>query len=380
MKFLHLSDLHIGKKVNDISMIEEQKNALLQALNIIDKNKIDFVVVAGDVFDKPIPPISALEVFSDFLVEIEKRNKKIFIISGNHDNLERLSYLSVLLKKNNIYFSSNFNGKLEKFELENNVDIYLLPYLYPAIIRKFYPKAKINNYTDAIKTVIENTNLNKEKFNILVAHQFVSNLKDECIHSDSEEKSVGGVDMVSSSVLEDFDYVALGHLHCPQKVETEKIRYGGSLLKYSFSEINQNKFFTIVEINNKNKFSLSFEKINFLHEMKEYVGFIDEFLNKDFYSKIKTDDYIHFTLKDEEVIDAKKKLSSIYSNIMLLDFDNIFTRNTNLIFNLKNTKNKTILEHFEDFYKLQSEEEIDENKKKILTKLINSKGETSCDQ
>ncbi len=380
MKFLHLADLHIGKKVNDISMIQEQKNALNQALNLIDRDDIDFVIVAGDVFDRPIPSISALEVFSDFLVEIEKRNKKIFIISGNHDNLERLSYLSKLLKKNNIYFSDTFNGKLEKFELENNVNIFLLPYLYPAIIRKFYPKAEINNYTDAIKTVIGNTNLDKEKFNILVAHQFVCDCENEYIQSDSEEKSVGGVDIVESSVFEDFDYVALGHLHCPQKIKKEKIRYSGSLLKYSFSEINQKKVFTIVEINDKKEINISFEKIDFLHEMKEYKGYIEEFLNSDFYSKIKTDDYIHFILKDEEVIDAKKKLSLIYPNIMLLDFDNIFTRSSNVVFNLKNTKNKTILEHFEDFYKLQSEKEIDENKKEILIKLINSKGETECDQ
>ncbi len=376
MKFLHLADLHIGKKVNDISMIQEQRNALFQALNLIDRDDIDFVVIAGDVFDRPIPSISALEVFSDFLVEIEKRNKKIFIISGNHDNLERLSYLSKLLQKNNIYFSNTFNGKLEKFELENNVDVFLLPYLYPAIIRKFYPKAEINNYTDAIKTVIENTVLNKEKFNILVAHQFVSDFENECIQSDSEEKSVGSIDVVMSKIFDDFDYVALGHLHCPQKIGKEKIRYAGSLLKYSFSEINQKKLFTIVDIKDKKEVNILFEKIDFLHEMKEYKGFIEEFLNKDFYSKIKTDDYIHFVLKDEEVIDAKKKLASIYSNIMLLDFDNIFTRNSNNIFNLKNTKTKTILEHFEDFYKLQSEKEIDESKKEILKNIINSKGES----
>ena len=376
MKFLHLADLHLGKKVNDISMTEEQIYVLKQAVSLIDENDIDFIVIAGDVFDRPIPPINALEIFSDFLVEIEKRNKKIFIISGNHDNLERLSYLSALLKKNNIYFSSNFSGKLEKYEIENDIDIYLMPYLYPANIRKFYPESDIKNYTDAIKTIIDNTPLDKNKFNILVAHQFVCKIGEDCIQSMSEEKSVGGADMVLAEIFKDFNYTALGHLHCPQKIGCDKIRYGGSILKYSFSEINQKKAFTIVEIRENKEINLIFKEIKFIHEMKEYKGSIEEFLDKDFYSKIKTDDYIHFTLTDEEVIDAKKKLSMIYSNIMLLDFDNIFTRNNNMIFDITNSKDKTILEHFQDFYKLQSVESIDEAKLELVSNIIDMENES----
>lgn len=371
MKILHLSDLHIGKKVNDFSMIESQKHVLNQAIDLIKNEDIKALLIAGDVFDKPIPSLQALEVFNSFLEEVCKCNLKIFIISGNHDNLERLSYLSSFLKKADIYISKNFDGTLESYQLTEDINIFLMPYLYPALIRKYYPNETIESYNDAFRVLIKNTNIDNKKTNILLAHQFVIG-SDSLITSDSEQKSVGGVDCITYELFNDFDYTALGHLHCPQKAGLEKIRYAGSPLKYSFSEINQKKSFTIVDIKAKNDIKISLIPITPLYEMKEYIGYIDEFLDKNFYSTINQNDFIHFILKDEAVLDAKKKLSMIYPNIMLLEFDNSFTKNLNNIEFKGNLKSKSIFEHFCDFYYMQYNQKPDSKKEKIIKDIVNS--------
>ena len=370
MKFLHLSDLHIGKKVNNISMIEEQKFVLKEAIDLIINHEINAVLIAGDVFDRAVPSIEAMEVLNDFLFELNKLNTNVYIISGNHDNMERLSYLSDLLYKSNIFISKPFYGDIECFNL-NDINIFLMPYIYPFIVRKYFPDEKISNYNDAIKCVIENTVLDDNKINILVSHQFVVSSNTPVL-SESEQKSVGGVEEIDYRIFEKFDYVALGHLHCPQKIGIDKIRYGGSILKYSFSEINQNKSFCVVDIKSKNDISIELYPIVQKHDMKEYRGFIDEFLSKDFYSKINKDDYIHFTLLDENVMDAKSKLSSIYPNIMLLDFDNSFTRNLDCGFDVNLKEQKNLVEHFCDFYHTQSDENIDKSRKQIVVDVFNS--------
>ena len=370
MKFLHLSDLHIGKKVNGISMLQEQKYVLKQAVDIIKEQNINLVLIAGDVFDRAIPSIEAMDVFSSFLSELNILKVNVYIISGNHDNMDRLAYLSDLLHKTNIFISKPFTGEIEYYEY-GDFNIYLLPYIYPALIRKYYPCEKISNYNDALKLLIQHTKLNKNKINILLSHQFVVS-SNQTIVSDSEQKSVGGIDEIDYKVFKKFDYIALGHLHCPQKVGLEKIRYGGSILKYSFSEINQKKSFCVVNIKTKNDIEINLVPIVQKHDMKEYIGYIDEFLNKDFYTKIDKEDYIHFTLYDENVLDAKAKLSSIYPNIMLLEFDNTFTRNLNRNFDVDFKKQKTLVEHFCDFYFSRYDKELDFNKKEIVTDIYNS--------
>ena len=366
MKILHLADLHIGKKVNDFCMLNEQKFALSQAIDLIKEQKIEAVLICGDVFDRPIPSISALELFNAFLKELNVLRIKTFIVSGNHDNMDRLSYLSDLLQQSSIFISKSFDGNIQQINLNDEISIFLMPYLYPALIRKYYPDAEIKNYNDAIKLVVDDIKLDSDKFNILLAHQFVvgNNLPEL---SQSEQKSVGAIDEINYKIFEKFDYTALGHLHCPQKCGNENIRYAGSILKYSFSEINQVKKFVVLNVSNK-KFNFEFYPIMFLHEMKQYCGFLDDFLSKEFYSKIDTQDYIHFILKDEYVIDAKKKLSLIYPNIMLLEFDNSLTRNINKINSIQVEKN--IYEHFCDFYKMQTNIELDKNKEKIVLEIL----------
>ena len=353
MKFLHLGDLHIGKKVNGFNLIEDQKFVLNQAIQIVKEKSIEAVLISGDVFDRSVPSSSALEIFDNFLKEISSIDVKIFAISGNHDNIDRFSYLSNFLKSSGIYFSSSFDGNIEYYDIDNNYRVYLMPHLYPALIRSFYPEAKINNYNDAIKVLLDGIDLDDKKINIILAHQFVSG-SDDLIFSDSEQKSVGTLDIIDYSLFKNFDYVALGHLHCPQKISLEKIRYSGSILKYSFSELKQKKYFTVLELS-KNNLQFEFIDIIPIHEMKEYRGFIDEFLSPEFYSKIDKNDYIHFILLDEYVLDAKKKLSLIYPNIMLLEFDNSFTKSLNANFNFSYSKNLSIEEHFENFYETQFE-------------------------
>jgi len=376
MKLLHLSDLHIGKKVNDFSMLKEQEYVLEQIYNLIENKNIEGVLIAGDIFDKPIPSIAALELFNEFLINLSNYNIPVFIVAGNHDSTERLSFLSSFLKKSNIFISTQFQGNIEKIKF-NNINFYLLPYTYPALIRHYYPDKNILNYNDSFKLLFKNTKINKNEINILLAHQLVISNNSEVILSESETKSVGGVEQIDSSIFKDFDYVALGHLHCPQKMGSDKIRYGGSILKYSFSEINQKKVFTIIDFQDKNNIKIEFEEIKFLHDFSEYRGKFEDFLKEEFYNNIKKDNYIHFILEDEIIIDAKKKLSLIYPNIMLLEFDNSFTKNLNKNFNLNLKQNKNTEEYFYEFYQMQFNKDIDTFKKELIENLIGEKNATN---
>ena len=368
MKFLHLGDLHIGKKVNTFNMIEEQKYVLTQIIDIIKEKNIDGILIAGDIFDRSVPSSEALEVFNDFLDKINGLKTKTYIISGNHDGADRLSFLSSFLKKSDIFISKPFNGILESFDFNENTKIYLMPYLYPAIIRNFYPNEEIKNYNDAIKLVINKTIIDKTKINILLAHQFVIG-KNMPIISDSEQKSVGTIESIEYNIFEKFDYTALGHLHCPQKVGVDKIRYSGSLYKYSFSELNQKKCATIIEFNEK-KLNIDFIPLKFKNDLAQYKGKLEDFLKPEFYENINKNDYMHFILTDEYAPDAKKRLALHFPNIMILEFDNTYTKNNSVDINIELAKNKTIQEHFCDFYLEQTSNKIDEIKREMVDKIL----------
>ena len=283
-----------------------------------------------------------------------------------------------MLEKTNVYIAKPFEKEIEKIKINDSVNFYLLPYLHISQIKRIFPDKNINTLNEAFKVLIDNTSINEKETNIILAHQFV--VGGDLILSDSEQKSVGGVDEIHYSVFEKFDYCALGHLHCPQKVGMDKIRYGGSILKYSLSEINQKKSFCIIEIDDDKKIKFKFEPISFIHEMKQYRGKIDEFLSENFYSNIDTEDYIHFILEDEEVIDAKKKLSLIYPNIMLIQFDNSFTRSLNAEFKAVISQDKTIVEHFMDFYKIQTETELNKSDIELIKEISVELGGQECAQ
>lgn len=371
MKIIHLADLHIGKRVNEFSMIDDQKYILNQILEIIDKEKPDAVIIAGDVYDKQVPSIEAVELLDSFISDISKRKTTTFIISGNHDSAERLAFGSSLMAMGKIYISPVYNGKISKYTLKNDfvsANFYLLPFVKPSHVKRFFPDKKIESYTDAIKVVIDNLKLDTSEINILIAHQFVTGAS----RTESEEISVGGLDNVDASVFEDFDYVALGHIHRPQKIGTERIRYCGTPLKYSFSEVNDTKSVSIIEINSKEDFNLRMIPLIPKRDMRKIRGTYEELTTKTSYENTNTDDYIHITLTDEfNVADAIQKLRVIYKNIMKLEYDNMRTRESRKI-NLDDMviENKNPLEIFSEFYKLQNNKEMNDEQKEIIKKIM----------
>ena len=371
MKIIHLADLHIGKRVNEFSMIDDQKYILNQILEIIDKEKPDAVIIAGDVYDKQVPSIEAVELLDSFISDISKRKTTTFIISGNHDSAERLAFGSSLMAMGKIYISPVYNGKISKYTLKNDfgsANFYLLPFVKPSHVKRFFPDKKIESYTDAIKVVVDNLKLDTSEINILIAHQFVTGAS----RTESEEISVGGLDNVDASVFEDFDYVALGHIHRPQKIGTERIRYCGTPLKYSFSEVNDTKSVSIIEINSKEDFNLRMIPLIPKRDMRKIRGTYEELTTKTSYENTNTDDYIHITLTDEfNVADAIQKLRVIYKNIMKLEYDNMRTRESRKI-NLDDMviENKNPLEIFSEFYKLQNNKEMNDEQKEIIKKIM----------
>lgn len=355
MKFIHLSDLHLGKRVNEFSMLEDQEYILTKIINIIDEQKPDGVIIAGDVYDKSVPSAEAVELFDDFLVRLSKRGLLVFVISGNHDSAERIAFGGRLMDKSGVYLSPVYNGKVEPVtvsDTEGEVNIYLLPFIKPASVRRFFPDTEIISYTDAVNAAVDAMNIDPAKRNVLITHQFVTG----AARTESEDISVGGTDNVDASVFADFDYVALGHIHKSQSCTSERIRYSGTPLKYSFSEANDKKTVTVVDMKAKGDISLGFVPLIPKRDMVEIKGTYEELTLKSFWENTTyTDDYMHITLTDEEDIpDVLTRLRVIYKNIMKLDYDNTRTRTQNEISGAENVRDKSPFEHFSEFYELQN--------------------------
>lgn len=378
MKFMHLSDLHIGKRVNEFNMLDDQKYILNEIIKVADSIDPDVILIAGDIYDKSLPSAEAVELFDEFLTEIVKRNLKCFAISGNHDSAERIAFGSRIMDGQGIHMSKVFDGMITPTILKDiigEVNIYMLPFIKPANVRKFYPNSEIENYEDAIKTVIENSYIDKTKRNILVAHQFVTSFGIEPERCESESISVGGIDRVDASVFDGFDYVALGHLHGPQRIGRDTIRYAGSPLKYSFSESRQHKSITVIELGNKNDIKIDKIPLVPLRDLREIRGPINELLNPEIYKGTNLNDYIHVTLTDEEdIMDAIGKMHMVYPNVMRLDFDNNKTRAAGVNQVPENNNLKTRFELFKEFYTLQNNNDLDNLKIKIISELLEELG------
>lgn len=370
MKILHLSDLHFGKRLNNFSLLEDQYHVNRQIFKLAKDTHIEAVIIAGDVFDRQIPSAGAVQLFDDFLNFWAELNLPVFIISGNHDSAERLSFGAHIFSQNNIYISPVYNGQIEPISLNDaygKINFYLLPFIKPATVRPFFPDEKINSYTEAVQTVLNNLPLNKDERNILIAHQFVTG----AVLSDSEEIVVGGLDNVDAHVFDAFDYVALGHIHTPQTILRDSIRYCGTLLKYSFSEANQQKCATVIDIKAKGQMDITAYPVKPLHDMRKIKGTYAELTDRQNYIGTDTDDYILATLTDEEdVPDAIGRLRSIYPNIMQLDYDNIRTRTRNNIEAVDINTSKAPLELFGEFYKLQNNQPLNETQSQIMQDLI----------
>lgn len=354
MKFVHLSDLHLGKRVNGYSMIEDQKYILLKILNVIDEQKAEAVVIAGDVYDKPIPPTEAVQLFDDFLFRLVERNLQILVISGNHDSPERIAFGSRFMDKSGVHMSQVYNGKNDLVELKDKygkVNFYMLPFVKPSNVRRFFEDEEINTYTDAVRVAVSHMNVNKKARNVIITHQFVTGAQ----RSESETIAVGGTDNVDSYVFDDFDYVALGHIHGPQNVGKNTVRYCGTPLKYSFSEISHKKSVTVVEMKEKGNVKVSTVELTPKLDMREIKGTYEDLTFKKNYENTNTEDYLHIILTDEEdVADAVAKLRCVYPNLMKLDYDNTRTRNSLALTQAEETEKKSDTELLSEFFEKQN--------------------------
>ena len=370
MKFLHLSDLHLGKRLNEYSLIEDQEYILDRIIDIADSAKPHGVIIAGDVYDKSVPSAEAVRLLDGFLTRLSDRGISVFIVSGNHDSADRLAFGGSLMTKSGIHISPVYNGEIKPIILDDEngrVNIYLMPFLKPVHVRQFYELCE-DGYTAALGKVIEEMKLNTDERNILVAHQFVTGAS----RTESEEITVGDVDNVDASIFFDFDYTALGHIHSPQNCTRENIRYSGTPLKYSFSEEKDEKSVTVIELFEKGRVQISTIPLVPRREMQTLRGSYDEIMNRSFYENTSyQEDYVHIILTDEnDVIDAIGKLRSVYHNIMKLSYDNKRTSSTAYITEAADVERKTPLELFSDFFELQNNQPLTEEQTVFVKEII----------
>ncbi len=369
MKFLHLGDLHLGKTLFDFDLVEDQRYILDQILCIAEKESVDGMLIAGDVYDKSVPSEAATKLLDYFLMKLAQKEIKVFMVSGNHDSDDRLNYGSTLFASNQIFISAVFDGTLHRqsfAEEDTKINIYMLPFVKASQVRHYFPDEKIESYDDAVQTIIRNTDINKGNKNILVAHQFVSGKGEDPALAGSESvgtQSVGLVEKIGYDCFDDFDYVALGHIHSPQKVGREEIRYAGSPLKYSLSEANNEKSVSLITVSAEERVKIELVPLKPMRNVRHIKGTLKELLDK---KNVKApEDFIYATLTDEDIInDAMGIFQQVYPNTVRIDYDNSHTREIEQVDISKIAENKSFPELIGDFYRLMygceiTEEEMD---------------------
>ncbi len=372
MRIMHLSDLHIGKRLNEFSLLEDQAYIFKQIVDIAKEQKAEAVIIAGDVFDKSIPSSAAVQLFDDFLNEWHELGLPVLIISGNHDSAERVAFGGRLFEQSGVYISPVYDGHVKQVTLTDDfgsVNFYLLPFIKPSAVRPFFPDLQIETYNDAVKAALSGLPVNPEERNIIVAHQFVTG----AAVSDSEEIFVGGLDNIASELFDDFDYAALGHIHTPQQIGRESVRYCGTPLKYSFSEAAQDKSVTIIDFKSKGDLTVETHRLMPKHDLRKIKGLYNDLVSRENYSEENRYDYISATLTDEqEIPQAIAKLRVIYPNIMQLAYDNVRSRISQTIESSDVSEMKTPLELFDEFYALQNNQPMDEEQRSLMAQLISS--------
>ena len=394
MKLLHISDLHLGKRLNEFNLLEDQEYILNQILDIAKAEEPDGILIAGDVYDKSIPSAEAVSLFDKFLtrlagMEFDNNKKlKIFIISGNHDSAERVAFGADLIKNSGVYISPVYDGNISPVELQDEygkVYVYMLPFIKPVhvreALRKIYKNQKtdeeikqeiddkIKNYTDAARAAVSRMGIDKTARNILIAHQYITG----ATRSDSEMISVGGLDNIDGNIFDDFDYVALGHLHRPQSVGRESVRYCGTPLKYSFSEKDQKKSVTVIELAAKGDILIKTADLIPKRDLRELRGFYQDLTLRENYKNINTDDYIRIILTDEnEIPDAMIKLRGIYKNLMEIQYDNKRGKAKADLGGGANPERRSPMEIFKKFYKDQNNCELSPEQEKYASELMES--------
>lgn len=393
MKFLHISDLHLGKRVNEFSMLKDQKYILEQILSIAGRERADGVIIAGDIYDKPVPPAEAVQVFDRFLTALAREGRKVYAVSGNHDSAERIAFGAALMREQGVYIAPVYDGNVEKItehDAYGDICIYLLPFVKPATVRHVLAREQEEKagavqeneevtgqetaaltYDDAVRFAVERMEVDAAKRNILVAHQFVTGAG----RCESEEVSVGGLDNVDAGIFERFDYVALGHIHTPQHIGRETVRYCGTPLKYSFSEAGQEKSVTVLEVKEKGDIVLSTVPLQPLHDMRKLRGTYREVMAAGGRAAREADpmqeDYVEITLTDEQdILDGIQKLRTVYPNLMRLVYDNSRTRQNQTFTAAEEVERKSELELFAEFYELQNNSPMSREQEEFMRRLI----------
>lgn len=378
MKLMHLSDLHLGKRLNEFSLLEDQSFILQQLVELVRSEQPDCVLLAGDIYDKPVPPAEAVTLFDDFLNKLAQLTT-VCVTSGNHDSAERLAFGAQLMREGGVHFCGLYTGEPQCVTLQDaygSVHIYLLPFLKPAHVRHCLPPTEaeqVTTYHEALRCAVERLHINAVERNVLVAHQFVTGAQT----AGSEAVNVGGVDNIGADVFAAFDYTALGHIHRAQNVGSERVRYSGTPLKYSFAEWQQEKSVTLVELGEKGRVSVTALPLAPLRDLRKLRGSYEELMSRDFYDELPKDsdgllrDFYHLTLTDEEdVPDAVQKLRSVYKNLLQLEYDNKRTRTDNAIEGAERVVEKSPLELMEEFYQLQNNQALSEKQRAYLQGLL----------
>ena len=378
MKLMHLSDLHLGKRLNEFSLLEDQCFILQQLVELVRSEQPDCVLLAGDIYDKPVPPAEAVTLFDDFLNKLAQLTT-VCVTSGNHDSAERLAFGAQLMREGGVHFCGLYTGEPQCVTLQDaygSVHIYLLPFLKPAHVRHCLPPTEaeqVTTYHEALRCAVERLHINAAERNVLVAHQFVTGAQT----AGSEAVNVGGVDNIGAEVFAAFDYTALGHIHRAQNVGSERVRYSGTPLKYSFAEWQQEKSVTLVELGEKGTVSVTALPLAPLRDLRKLRGSYEELMSRDFYDELPKDsngllrDFYHLTLTDEEdVPDAVQKLRAVYKNLLQLEYDNKRTRTDNAIEGAERVVEKSPLELMEEFYQLQNNQALSEKQRAYLQGLL----------
>ena len=370
MKFIHISDLHLGKRLHGFSLIEDQAWILDQILKIVEEEKPEAVLIAGDVYDRSQPSIEAVRLLDQFLVGLSALGTTVCLISGNHDAPERLSFGAALMQKDRVFIAPVYNGNVRSVAFREDwgtVRVHLLPFIKAAQVHACFPEEAADTITEAIATQIGHMDLDPAELHVLVAHQFVTG----AVISDSEDIRVGGEDPVAAEVFQPFVYTALGHIHRPQNMGSDRVRYSGTPLKYSISEKDQVKSVTEVTIEDPESIFVETIPLCPLRDVREIRGTYNELTARSFYQDMKTDDLLYVVLTDEnDVPDALARLRTIYPNIIQLEYDNTRTRSQGTLTEIRAIENKTPQELFAALYEQQNGQPMSEAQQEICDTLM----------
>lgn len=377
MRFIHLGDLHLGRYLGDFDLIDDQRYMLDQIIGIIRQKSVDAVLIAGDVYDKSVPSEAAMNLLDYFLRKLAENKVKTYMISGNHDSDDRLNYGSNLFQVNDIYISSVFDGTLHRYSLTDeygSVNVYLLPFVKASQVRHFFENDKIETYEDAVRVIIDHTDIDVNERNVIVAHQFVAGIGQNPDMGGSEGMAVQNVGLVESigySTFDKFDYVALGHIHSPQSIGRKEVRYAGSMLKYSLKEAHNNKSVPIVTMGEKNQIDIELVPLKPKRDVIHIQGKLKEILK----SPESAENYMYITLTDEELVNNVMNIvQGVYPYTIKIDYDNSHTRAIEQDSISGLIENKSFTDIIKDFYNQIYGYDISEEEMRIMREVAMEAG------